>query len=225
MNWILSIIWPLMLHMITSEAVTALLRGRVDSASIAAVTSIIVIPIAVWMYRNDVRIRNDVSKTEACRNTEEKLRVYAGRNADGKNRSWFGLLCFAAGGILNMAWSGILNLLHIQEVFSNQTQEGLLASQILIQIVGLGMLVPIAEELVFRALIYERMKRALTVKQAVFFSALLFAVYHGNPIQMIFAFPMAIALAAVQEKGKSPLFPVLFHMGSNLTAVIVNMCM
>lgn len=212
MNWILSIICPLMLHMITSEAVTVLLRGRVDSASVTAVTSIIVIPIAVWMYRCD-----------ASQSTESKSRTGVACSIEGKNRIWFGILCFVAGGVLNMVWSGILNLLHIQEVFSNQTQEGLLASQILIQIVGLGMLVPIAEELIFRALIYERMKRALTVKQAVIFSALLFAVYHGNPIQMIFAFPMAIALAVVQEKGKSPIFSIWFHMGSNLTAIVVNM--
>ena len=121
-----------------------------------------------------------------------------------------------------MAWSGILNLIQIGEIFSNSTQEALLASEMVLQILGLGILVPIGEELIFRGLIYNRMKQMLSVKMSIFFSSLLFALYHGNPIQMIFSFPMALALTAVYEHGKLFLFPVLFHMGANLTAVFAN---
>ncbi len=206
MKGIVSVLWPLLLHMVTSEITAVLLQGKMDATAITAVTSVIVIPIAAWMYRCDCRKKY---KAESG-----KVTVHSGVP--------FGLFCFVSGGILNLVWSGILDLFHIQEVFSNETQETLLASRILIQIIGLGVLVPLAEELVFRALIYTRMKRFMTVKQAVFFSALLFAVYHGNPIQMIFAFPMALALAAAFEHGKLFVFPLLFHMGANLTAVFLN---
>ena len=63
-----------------------------------------------------------------------------------------------------MVWSGILNLIQIGEIFSNSTQEALLASEMALQIVGLGILVPIGEELIFRGLIYNRMKQMLSVK-------------------------------------------------------------
>ena len=134
----------------------------------------------------------------------------------------FGLLCFAAGGLMNLAWSGVLNLLQVTEHFSNQQQELLFAGDYLVQILGLGVVVPLSEELIFRGLTYRRMRRLFPVRTAVILSALLFAVYHGNVVQMLFAFPMAVALAMVFERGKLFAFPLLFHMGANLTAIFFN---
>ena len=207
MDWIIPLLCPLLLHMSVSEVSAVFLRGRLDSASVTAVTSVIVIPAAVWMYRKDQKSMKGKE--------EEALRPDLGIG--------FACICFLAGGIMNLVWSGLLNLFHIQEVFSNATQESLMASQILVQMVSLGVLVPLAEELIFRGLIYKRMRRFLTAGWAVVFSALLFAVYHGNPIQIIFAFPMAVVLALVLERGRKMRYPVLFHMGANLTAIIVNM--
>lgn len=135
----------------------------------------------------------------------------------------FGMVCFGGGGVLNMIWSSILTHFQIYQFFSNETQEALLASEILLQLIGLVVVVPAAEELIFRGLVYNRMKQKLSVGAAVFFSALLFSVYHGNPIQMIFAFPMALMLAAAYEYGRWLGFPILFHMGANLAAVLANM--
>lgn len=108
-------------------------------------------------------------------------------------------------------------------LFFHAAQESLLAALAAVQLAGLGVLVPVAEELIFRGLIYERMKRFFSVKVSVLLSSLLFALYHGNPIQMIFAFPMAVVLAVVMQQGKSILFPILFHMGANLAAVCANL--
>lgn len=201
----ISIVTPLLLHMVLSELTAMVLGTQLDAASCTMVSSVIVIPIAAWMYYRDCKAET--------------------RDACSARPVVFGIFCFIAGGIMNLAWSGILNLIHIQNYFSNQTQEALLGGEIPVQILGLGVLVPIAEELIFRALIYGRMKRLLPVKQAVVLSALLFAVYHGNLIQMIFAFPMALALAAIYERGKLFVFPVLFHSGANLTAIILNFCL
>lgn len=137
-------------------------------------------------------------------------------------RARYAVGCFVLGGILNLAWSRVLLLLGLQEHFSNAVQEQLFAGQLAVQVIGLGIVVPVAEELMFRALIYTRMKRLLTVRQAIFFSALLFAVYHGNVIQMVFVFPLALLLALVYEKGDWFGYPVSFHMGANLTAVLIN---
>lgn len=198
MREIVSLITPLLLHMVLSELSAVLLGGRLDATACTAVSSLLVIPIAAAMYRRDCA---------------------AQRKKDGG----FGLLCFVFGGVLNLAWSGILNALHITQHFSNAAQEALFGGGLWAQIVGLGILVPIAEELIFRGLTYTRMKRFFSVRLSVVFSAALFAVYHGNPIQMIYAFPMAVVLALVYERGGHLVFPVLLHMGANLTAVFVNM--
>ncbi len=206
MNGMVSLITPLLLHMIVSEITAALLGSRFDSAVCTSVAALLVIPAAGFMYFRD-RQKQAGAESDISPSVHPVL---------------FGIFCFLAGIILNLIWSGILNMFHITSFFSNTAQERLLASGAAVQIIGLGVLVPVAEELVFRGLIYTRMKRFLPVRISVFLSALLFAVYHGNPIQMIFAFPMSIALAAVFERGKLFVFPLLFHMGANLMAVFAN---
>ena len=71
-------------------------------------------------------------------------------------RIFMGIACFVSGGILDRVWSQVLFWLRVQDYFSNQTQEQLLASQLAVQIIGLGILVPVAEELIFRGLLYAR---------------------------------------------------------------------
>lgn len=205
MREFLSVVTPLLLHMILSELSVLFFGTWLDSTSCTAIAAAAVIPAAVWMYRKD---------RKAGRMGED--------SGQKGNVFLFGVFCFAAGGLLNVAWSGILNLMRIGDHFSNQTQEALLAGSAVVQVLGLGILVPVAEELIFRGLIYNRMKGFLSIRQSVVLSSLLFAVYHGNPIQMIFAFPMALALTGVFERGKLFVFPVLFHMGANLTAVFMN---
>lgn len=208
MSGCISMVTPLLLHMVVSTVTAAVFGSSMDAASCTMLSAVLVMPAAVWMYRKDMRQRERVSMRET-----RGVSWYAG----------YGVLCLVAGGVLNLAWSGVLNMIHIQEHFSNETQEALLAGRAAVQVAGLGLAVPLAEELIFRGLIYERMKGLFPVKVSIFLSALLFAVYHGNPIQMIFAFPMAIALAAVMEHGKSLAFPVLFHVGANMTAVVLSL--
>ncbi|MDO4323426.1 MAG: CPBP family intramembrane metalloprotease [Lachnospiraceae bacterium] len=219
MGEIFGLITPLLLHMMVSELAVALLGSYLDPAACTTIASLLVIPAAFMMYRKDCgRISSEAGRRQSKRGflQGEQTECSKGRLL------CFGVFCFIAGGVLNILWSGLLNAMHIPDYFSNQTQEALLAGEMLLQVIGLGILVPVAEELVFRGLIYKRMKRFFSVRISVLLSAALFAVYHGNPIQMIFAFPMAIALAAVFEHGKLFIFPVLFHMGANLTAVFLN---
>ena len=88
---------------------------------------------------------------------------------------------------------------------------------------GLGMLVPLAEELMFRGFIYTRIRKRIPTGAAIFFSALLFALFHGNVIQMVFAFPLALILAWLYERSGWFACPLAFHMGANLTAVVLNL--
>lgn len=231
MGEILGLITPLLLHMVVSELSVMLLGSRFDSATCTTIAALVVIPAAFLMYRRDSGNFNTKAgqiqpgQVQQEHRINEKKQVSgsgSGKSLEKRKLIGFGIFCFVAGGVLNILWSGILNMLHVSEVFSNQTQEALLHSEMMIQILGLGVLVPVAEELIFRALIYTRMKCFFPVKAAVILSAALFAIYHGNPIQMIFAFPMAVILAVIFEHGKLFIFPVIFHMGANLTAVFLN---
>lgn len=74
---------------------------------------------------------------------------------------------------------------------------------------------PISEELVFRQVIYKRLRGISSVWVAIIISALLFGLYHGNLVQGIYAFIMGCLLALVYEWTGSFAAPVLFHMIAN----------
>lgn len=235
MQLVLSVAAPLLIHLMISvcvaEGMYAVFGPGVDAALATAVTALLVIPIGVWMYRKD-EMRGYHTTSEAKRHPEqtEQERMVSGNGPKDWQRVHDRIqpvlrpvLCFFAGGIVNLVWSGALSTLQIQEYFSNEVQETLLAGQIAVQIAGLGFLVPVAEELVFRGLTYSRMKTILSVRQSMAGSALLFAVYHGNVIQMVFAFPLAWILAWLYERRGRLTEPIAFHMGVNLAAVFAGL--
>lgn len=222
--YLFSVIWPVALHMILSDfsvIVLTLVNGQTpDSALCTTLAAILVIPPALWMYLGDRKNREPDANDKASKTLKSKSRVLYEKGM--AYRIATGIACFVSGGILDHIWSQILLWLRVQDYFSNQTQEQLLASPFAVQIIGLGILVPIAEELIFRGLVYGRIRRMLPVWVSVLTASAIFALYHGNMIQILFAFPMAIILTILYEKGKWVGYPILFHMGVNLTTVILS---
>lgn len=244
MRKMISLVTPIVLHQAIALAVAFLFQLCAeqyglpyDAALVVLVGNLIVIPFALRMYRRDGRERaaSGVFLSDGSLLSENLL--FGRKSAPGKESGTgklaaenarqrqvlFGAACFIGGGLLNIIWSSVLNLLHIQAHFSNQTQEQLFATSLLVQIIGIGVVAPLAEELIFRGLTYRRMRQFFPVWMSAVLSALLFALYHGNVIQMIFAFPLAIVLALIYERGELFLFPLLFHMGSNLTAILLQL--
>ena len=213
MGEIISALIPVLLHRIITFFTTviwmqsaAMLHIPYDATLCTVIGNLLVIPVAIWLYRKDGSVLP----------VSDNSWTYTGKIL-------FGVFCLVSGGILNYLWSSALSMMRIQEIFSDQVQTELLSANVAVQILGLGFIVPLSEELIFRGLSYRRMKRIFSVKTAIILSALLFAVYHENPIQIIFAFPLALILAAVFEHGKLFIFPVLFHIGANLFAVFMNL--
>lgn len=85
-----------------------------------------------------------------------------------------------------------------------------------------GVISPIAEEVVFRGIIYNRMKRCFSVKLAVPLSALLFGLYHGNTVQALYGFLLGVIIAIVYERSESFAAPVTFHAVANVTVFTVT---
>lgn len=77
------------------------------------------------------------------------------------------------------------------------------------------LIAPVAEELLFRQVIFCRLKKIAPVWVAMVVSALAFGIYHGNLVQGLYAFIMGIFLALVYECTGNLLFPIIFHMIAN----------
>ncbi|MCH5259697.1 MAG: CPBP family intramembrane metalloprotease [Lachnospiraceae bacterium] len=79
-----------------------------------------------------------------------------------------------------------------------------------------GLISPITEEIVFRGLVFNRMRRYYPTMVAIVMSGVLFGVYHGNLVQGVYGGCMGILLAYTYERIRSFLVPCLFHATANL---------
>lgn len=91
-----------------------------------------------------------------------------------------------------------------------------------VELVTLGILTPLSEELLFRGVIYKRTKRMISAKNAAVVANLIFAMNHGSMIQGLYAFLSGLLICYVYERYQTLLAPLLFHMGANLLSVLAS---
>ncbi len=116
----------------------------------------------------------------------------------------------------------MLNIAAYSEAYQ-ETAAVFYGAELIVQIICLGVLTPIAEELIFRGLIYKRMKKTMnSARNAIVFSGLLFGFYHGNFVQMIYGCLAGFLLAYLYEKYGSIKAPILGHICMNMVALILT---
>ena len=86
----------------------------------------------------------------------------------------------------------------------------------------MGIAAPLSEELLFRGILFERLRMALPFFWAALGSAAFFGLVHGNWAQGIYAALMGLILAWLYEKKNRLWEPVLFHSVANLTAMLMR---
>jgi membrane protease YdiL (CAAX protease family) len=85
-----------------------------------------------------------------------------------------------------------------------------------------GIVSPIAEEIVFRGVLYNRTKRFYSIPRSVIFSALLFGIFHANLPQLIYGTLMGVLIALCYERNKCFAAPVFFHMAANIVVFTLS---
>ena len=85
-----------------------------------------------------------------------------------------------------------------------------------------GIIKPIEEELVFRGLVYGRMRRYFPAAAAIPISALLFGAYHGNMVQLTYGFLMGCLLAWSYERFQSLKASILVHSFANIAVYTIS---
>lgn len=113
------------------------------------------------------------------------------------------------------------NLSEVSEGYK-QASEMLYTPSLPVQIICLGIVIPIMEELIFRGLLFKRLREVMPMVPAVIYSALFFGLYHGNLVQIIYGTICGLLLAYVYEKFGSLKAPVLMHMTMNILACVVT---
>lgn len=125
------------------------------------------------------------------------------------------VLAVSAADLLNTGinLSGLLELFPDYQQRANSLYEG---KNVLILLLTVGILSPVAEEIVFRGLVHRRIRKYFGVGCAILFSSLLFGVFHGNIIQFIYAGLLGLILALLLECTGTLTAPILAHMAANI---------
>jgi len=85
-----------------------------------------------------------------------------------------------------------------------------------------GFLSPFSEELMFRGILYNGFKRIYPAKYSMIFTAALFALYHGNGVQGVFAFLLSIFIIYTYEATGNLFVAMGIHSICNLSSYIMT---
>ncbi len=153
-----------------------------------------------------------------CSVNQDFLTAYRWKNV--KRKDFFlsvGIGFFSATGL-----SRLVYLLPLDDVIGSyeKVSSQLLKGGIGIQLVSLGIVVPIAEELIYRGLVFLRMKKIMEVWTAAVFASVMFGLFHFNLLQGVYTFMLSMVLITVFLKYRSIIPCIIIHSMANITAVL-----
>lgn len=229
--WCFRIISPVLFYLIFSQIMAVVLMGifSVVFAAVATdgrnpmemayeyymghlllvtvVMSVAVLPFFTYFYKRDRRLYGGLNARQAKQVPTSRYGYVALMGVG---------LCVAANTILS--WT------NLNQVFGGyeQVAESLYRNNLVFELLAMGFLIPLAEELLFRGLCFQRMRERLTFLPAAFLSSLLFGVYHGNVMQGVYAGILGLGMCWVYEKYRSFAAPYVFHAAANIASVLIT---
>lgn len=212
----IKIIWYLFSSLFVMWAVegaagfTLMALGVKNAAWISMISSAVLIPIVYRMYRKD-RVRYG-----------EEGELWWKYEADAGVKEY--VVLFVFGISVCILLNNLLNLVDIQSVDKAYVKmaEGLYKAPQIVLFIGAGIFAPVAEELVYRGMLYRRMRERLPVWQASLFSSVLFGIGHGYLSQCLYALVQGMFLSLVYEKYRTVKAPMMLHVVINITVLVLN---
>ena len=209
--------WPLFIYVIAQNVIAfaaTLAFGFVDggeelilryAVGFILIAALISIPIYYKIYQNDKILAGEVKKTEPM-----------------ENRDY--LLIIVSGATLALAMNNIISVTPLPTFFTGyeETNEVLFGGGIILQILSAGIFACITEEFCIRGVVYGRLKRYCSKKNAMIISALIFGIYHLNVVQGVYAFVLGLYFVWLYERYQSLWAPCIAHMSANLFVILFS---
>lgn len=126
-----------------------------------------------------------------------------------------------AGVVVSIALNNIIMLADVASISASyqETAGRFYAADLFVQILGVGILVPISEEFIYRGLFYNRLKDMWSAKRAAVFTCLVFGLLHGNIVQTVYAIAFSALFIYAYERFGTLKAPILVHIAANLTSL------
>lgn len=211
------VLYPVLLYLVISDCVYTLLvlalgEGAVSEMMMQILTALISSPSVLYIYYSDRKQQKAV----------KEKRVQEGiRRKPGAQALRVVLICFAAV-LLSVSLNNLIALTTLKEQSEayQRVNASFFSSNLWIELLGTSLVTPVLEEMLYRGIVYERMKRYWKTGFAVCMSAFVFGIMHFNLVQFLYAGIIGLFLALVYETEGMLLVPVLSHAAANAVAVL-----
>lgn len=132
-------------------------------------------------------------------------------------------VCVLLGMALNLTSSSLLALLPIPEEwlsgYSSSSQTLLQTDSLAVSILYIALLAPLCEELMFRGLIFHRIRSGFSVTVSVIVTSVAFALPHINPLWIAVAVLNSLVFTMVRERSGNLCYTIILHSCYNLVSV------
>lgn len=175
---------------------------------LTAISALIILPICIYLIKKD----------------KKREIFYSGEVTYEKVEAINYIPVFLLGIASCIAFNNLIGISGLIELFPGfeEFAEVIYGGGIILQIFSIVIVVPIVEELLFRGLVYKRLRGYTKVNVAIVVSALFFGVYHMNVVQGLYAFLIGVLFAYIYEKYKSIWAPIIFHISANGMSVLLT---
>lgn len=169
-----------------------------------AAASIVLIILCYKMYHKDTLTRNEASKSK---NGSIQYLFMAG-------------LCICLHYVLNNIIFAS-NMGTSSESYS-EIQKVVYSPSVGMQLLVFGFIAPVCEEIIYRGLVYKRLREKNSFIKASLLASLIFSMVHGNLVQMLYGFCIGMLLAFLLEKFDNLLAPIAAHILMNVMSIVLT---
>ncbi|MBE5969827.1 MAG: CPBP family intramembrane metalloprotease [Lachnospiraceae bacterium] len=126
--------------------------------------------------------------------------------------------------VMSTGFSRLLSLMFSSKLLNTyeEVEQNLVSGNIVLVIIGSGILAPIVEEYIFRGLVYTRLKQFMSINAATIVCALMFGLFHMNLPQGMYTAILGLGLCFVYEKFNTIWAPIVFHVSANVFSIIMT---
>lgn len=164
---------------------------------ISIVLAIILIPIFVVTYKKIIKEKS------------------AEKNIKLNNIIIFILIGISVSLIYNITMFNVNSIIKITDSYKISN------IPILIQILSSGLIGPILEELVFRGIVYNKLKKINKTMNSIIISSIIFSLFHFSSIlNLIYSFMMSFLFIYAYEKSRSIIGSIVLHCSANITIIL-----
>lgn len=120
--------------------------------------------------------------------------------------------------LLGISIATLLNMI----IFLFNTPQTNNSLPIILSIISTGIIGPIYEEILFRYLLYNRLKDKYSIKKSIIITTLIFAISHISLIKIIYAFLIGLIINIFYEKHQNILASILIHIAANTMVIFLS---